>query len=418
MRNATLFCLLSVLLFQTALLSCNQKPREVPVPEEVKVEIVKTIQQEGTNFEEPFLFNSNEDKTFLSWIEKNEGFSQLKFSTFEENKWSDPILVAEGDNWFVNWADYPQINAFEDGTLIAFFLKKSGPGTFSYDIMVTLSKDGINWDPPFVLHDDLTQTEHGFVSMLPWGPNMLISWLDGRNTGSGHDGHGHDGHQGQMSLRAAVLDKDGNKKEEWLLDERVCDCCQTTTGMTQDGPIVIFRDRSENEIRDIGFIKWQENSWSSTMPVFMDLWEIKACPVNGPRVSTLGNTVAVAWYTAAKENPEVKVSFSSNNGDSFNKPTKIDLGKTIGRVDIELLDEDNAMVSWMEEGKIMMRKVEANGKLGEPITVALSSEKRSSGFPQISKDHSQIWIAWTVDSSENKFIQLAKIGLENLMINR
>jgi hypothetical protein len=82
------------------------------------------------------------------------------------------------------------------------------------------------------------------------------------------------------------------------------------------------------------------------------------------------------------------------------------------------LDEDNAMVSWMEEGKIMMRKVEANGKLGEPITVALSSEKRSSGFPQISKDHSQIWIAWTVDSSENKFIQLAKIGLENLMINR
>jgi hypothetical protein len=151
------------------------------------------------------------------------------------------------------------------------------------------------------------------------------------------------------------------------------------------------------------------------MPVFMDLWEIKACPVNGPRVSTLGNTVAVAWYTAAKENPEVKVSFSSNNGDSFNKPTKIDLGKTIGRVDIELLDEDNAMVSWMEEGKIMLRKVEANGKLGEPITVALSSEKRSSGFPQISKSNSHLWISWTDDSSAYKSIQLAKIGLEILL---
>lgn len=415
MTKSTLFFLFSGLLLQSVLFSCNQKHREVPSPEEI--EIVKDFQQEGVNFEEPFLINSNEVKTFLSWIEKKEDFSQLKFSKFEQDKWSEPILVAEGDNWFVNWADYPQINAFDDGTLIAFFLKKSGPGTFSYDIMLTISKDGIHWETPFVLHDDLTQTEHGFVSMVPWGQNMLISWLDGRNTGGGHEGHGHEGHQGQMSLRAAILDNNGNKKEEWLLDERVCDCCQTSTGMTPDGPIVIFRDRSENEIRDIGFIKWNDGAWSSTMPLFMDLWEIQACPVNGPRVSTLGNTVAVAWYTAAKESPEVKVCFSSNNGNSFNRPIKIDLGKTIGRVDIELLDEDNAMVSWMEEGKIMLRKVGSNGKLGKPITVAVASEKRSSGFPQISKNNSHLWISWTDDSSTYKSIRLAKTELETLLGN-
>ena len=416
-KKSLLFYFLTGLLIQTGLISCNQNPKQIQEPEKAEVEFVKTIQKEGVNSEEPYLFTSDKGKTFLSWIEKNGTSSRLKLSIFEDQNWSDPSTVAEGDNWFVNWADYPQISVFEDGTLLAFFLEKSGPGTFAYDIKITLSKDGVNWSPPLVLHDDQSQTEHGFVSMTPWGSNMLISWLDGRNTGGGHDNHSH-AHHGQMSLRAALLDSKGNKQEEWLLDERVCDCCQTTSCMTIDGPLVIFRDRSENEIRDLGNVRWKNGSWSSTIPVYMDLWEIAACPVNGPRVSSSGKTVAVAWYTAAKENPEVKVAFSSNNGNSFNLPTRIDLGKTIGRVDIELLDEEKAMVIWMEEGKIMLRKVERNGKLGEPITVAVSSEKRSSGFPQISKDNSQMWIAWTDDSSEYKFIQLAKIGLENVMNNR
>ena len=402
------------LFLQPALFSCNQKPKQIPELEKMEIDWVNTIQNEGMHSEEPFLYTSQEGKTFLSWIEKDGKKNRFKLSIFEGQNWSVPSIIAEGEDWFVNWADYPQISAFEDGTLMGFFLKKSGPGTFAYDIMVTLSKDGVNWSTPFVLHDDQTQTEHGFVSMTPWGSNMLISWLDGRNTGGDHHSHDH-GHHGQMSLRAAILDSDGKKLNEWLLDQRVCDCCQTTSAMTQDGPLVIFRDRSENENRDLGVVRWENGAWSNTMPVFMDFWEIAACPVNGPRVSTLGNTVAVAWYTAAKGNPEVKVAFSYNNGESFDLPTRIDLGKTIGRVDVVLLDEENALVSWMEEGKIMLRKVDRKGRHGDPITVAVSSEKRSSGFPQISRNNEVIWIAWTDDSTEYKSVQLAKIEFGSLL---
>ncbi|MFD2203673.1 exo-alpha-sialidase [Shivajiella indica] len=404
---------LTGLILQAALFSCRPKPSQILELEKDKVEFVKTIQKDDLNSEEPYLFTSKKGKTYLTWIEKEEKNSSLKLSAFEGQNWSAPVTVAEGENWFANWADYPQISAFDDGTLIALFLEKSGPGTFSYNIMVTLSQDGVDWSTPFILHDDNTETEHGFVSMTPWGSNMLISWLDGRNTGGGHDTHDH-AHHGQMALRAAILDNDGKKLEEWILDERVCDCCQTTSAITNDGPLVIFRDRSENEIRDMGIVKWENGSWSSTMPVYLDLWEIAACPVNGPRVSSLGNSAAVAWYTAAQDNPEVKISFSSNSGKTFDPPFKIDLGKTIGRVDIELLDEENALVSWMEEGKIMIRKVSRNGKFGEPITIATSSEKRSSGFPQISRNKDWIWLVWTDDASEFKYIQVAKIKIENL----
>lgn len=392
-------------LLGTALFSCGQKKQETIAP---SVEIVEEFSSENAHIEEPYLFTSPQGETYLSWLEKSDSVNFFKYSKLDGQTWSEEKIIAKGSDWFVNWADYPQISAFENGTLIAAFLQKSGEGIFAYDVRITISKDGQQWSEPFVLHDDQTQTEHGFVSMTPWGENMLVTWLDGRNTGGG--GHDHDhGHHGQMTVRAAVLDVDGNKIDEWELDNRVCDCCQTTATMTEEGPVVVFRDRSETEIRDLGIAKWENGKWNESAPVYMDLWEIAACPVNGPRVSALENQVAVAWYTAAKDNPEVKVSFSNDNGKTFETPTKIDLGKTLGRVDIEILEKDLAIVCWMEEGKILVRSVESSGRLGNPIQVAASSDKRSSGFPQMTKNGNTLWFAWTDDSADLRKVKVAKM---------
>ncbi|WP_373493605.1 exo-alpha-sialidase [Aquiflexum sp.] len=396
------------MLIVTGFFTCSEKTIESNLP---NIELVEILESEDYHFEEPFLYTSSKGQTYLSWIEKSDDLNYFKYSVLNDNAWSDPKLIAEGSNWFVNWADYPQMASFEDGTLIAFFLEKSGQGTFAYDVKVTLSADGVYWSSPFVLHDDNTQTEHGFVSMAAWGENMLIAWLDGRNTGnSGHDDH-HHGHQGQMTLRAALLDSKGNKLDEWELDDRVCDCCQTNISMSSNGPVIVFRDRSETEIRDLGIIRWLGEKWSETNPVNMDLWQIAACPVNGPRVSAKENQVAVAWYTAAKDSPEVKVAISGNAGKTFDLTSRIDLGKTIGRVDIDWIKEGLAMVTWMEEGKILARTVTLDGKLGQPILIAETTEKRSSGFPQMTVNGDEVWVAWTDDTSERKKIKVSKMIL-------
>lgn len=390
------------------LFSCSEKTN---IEKIYTVELVKILESDDIDFEEPYLFTSPSGETYLSWIEKTPEKNFFKYSVWKDKAWSDPILIAEGSNWFVNWADYPQMASFEDGTLIACFLEKSGPGTFAYDIKVTFSSNGVDWSSPFTLHDDNTQTEHGFVSMAPWGENMLVSWLDGRNTeGGGHSDHDH-GHHGQMTLRAAVLDVKGEKVDEWELDNRVCDCCQTSVAVSSNGPIIAFRDRSETEIRDLGVVRWLGDKWSETNAVFMDLWQIAACPVNGPRVASFENKVAITWYTAAKDRPEVKVALSENHGESFKKVVRIDLGKTIGRVDIDWIMEDLAMVTWMEEGKTMARTFSIDGKLGLPILISETSEKRSSGFPQMSVNNDHIWFAWTDDSAERRKIRIAKMLL-------
>jgi hypothetical protein len=280
---------------------------------------------------------------------------------------------------------------------------------------VTLSKNGKDWTLPQKLHDDNTQTEHGFVSLSPWDENMLVTWLDGRNTAGGHN-HNHDhGHHGQMTLRAAVLNSNGEKLQEWLLDDRVCDCCQTGSTITDKGPVVVFRDRSSSEIRDIGFINWKGTDWNETKIVHLDLWEIPACPVNGPRIASFDKTLAVAWYTAAQDKPEVKLAFSEDNGTSFGSPINIGLRKTIGRIGLELIDNQHAFITWMEEGKLMGRKVSKNGNPGTPIEIARSSEKRSSGFPQITQTKDHIWLAWTDDSQAEKQIKTASLEIASIL---
>lgn len=301
---------------------------------------------------EPFLFTDKYGETFLSWVEKKDGHHAFKFSTYENGEWSAPTLIASDTNWFVNWADYPMLSTDGSENYLAHVLSKSGTGTYAYDIKMFMSNDkGGSWNRSFILHDDGKQAEHGFVSMLPYGDNFFVSWLDGRNTameGMEQMDH-HEGHHGAMSLRAAVIDQAGNKLEEWELDARVCDCCQTMAAITDNGPVVIYRDRSDEEIRDISIMRLVNGTWSDPHYINKDNWKIAGCPVNGPRSDADGNTLAIAWFSAPDGKSQVNVIFSEDAGETFAAPVRIDEGSPIGRVDIVLINKEKAVVSWMEE---------------------------------------------------------------------
>lgn len=217
----------------------------------------------------------------------------------------------------------------------------------------------------------------------------------------GMEGDQHDGHHGAMSLRAAVMDANGNRLNEWELDNKTCDCCQTTAAITSNGPVVVYRDRSDEEIRDMSIVRLINDEWTKPQAVHEDHWKIAGCPVNGPRISNYENTLAVTWFTAASDSAQVNVSFSSDGGTSFSKPVRIDEGETIGRVDIAMLDGDRAMVSWMEGSKIKARIVNKEGTMGRPMEVANSSGARSNGFPQMTRSGDKLIFAWTDDHEKN-----------------
>lgn len=363
----------------------------------------------------PYLFTDKNGSVYLSWIKKIKDSSLLKFSVLKNEEWSEPATVISGRNWFVNWADYPML-ASDGNDLIVHILQKSAHGTYTYDVKYLTSADkGNSWSGLKILHDDGKQAEHGFVSLMPYGNQFFASWLDGRNTvgekvdTASHSG-GHDmGHHGAMSLRAAVIDKQGNKTAEWELDNKVCDCCQTSAALTSNGPVVVYRDRSDDEVRDISIVRFLDGKWTAPKNIFPDQWKIEGCPVNGPRTAAEGNVLAIAWFSSPDTTGRVNIIFSANGGANFDKPIRIDEGKAIGRVDIVMLDEKSAMVSWMEGAAIKAARVFKDGTKEASIIIASSSESRSSGFPQMTRSGNVIVFAWSDD--KKKTINVAKLSL-------
>ena len=359
---------------------------------------------------QPYLFTDAKGIVHLSWVEKKGKTSTLFFSTMQQEAWSTPVAISKGNNWFVNWADYPVLASDANGNMLAHFLEKSDTAKFTYDVKITASADnGKTWSNVTVLHDDGKKAEHGFVSIIPYNNQFMVSWLDGRKTAMEGDHSGHEGHHGEMTLRGALLDKTGKKTNEWELDSRICDCCQTTIAVTNNGPVVVYRDRSDEEIRDMSIVRFVNGEWTQPKNLFPDNWKIAGCPVNGPRADAIGNSLAVAWFSMKDKNAEVKVIFSTDGGATFQQPIRIDEGKAIGRVDVVMLNKKTAVVSWMEGSAIKAISVHADGTKDQPVTIAESSDSRSSGFPQMTKTGNQLIFAWT--DNETKKVKLAKLTL-------
>lgn len=395
MRNTlSLYFLLSLLL------ACSPKEKsqqnqETPQP------IKRINSPAGENSETPSLINGAYGNLYLSWLETDGEGGVLQYARWEGAAWSAPEVIAKGDDWFVNWADYPTMAVNKNGDKVAHYLQMSDTGTYTYDVKVVAKKLGeADWSKPVKLHSDTVRAEHGFVSMQPMTDgNFFMAWLDGRNTTTimeaGHDHSGHGG-RGAMTIRGAVLTPGLEVTTEAELDNRVCDCCQTSAALTDQGPVVVYRDRSPKEVRDISIVRRIDGEWTKPKTVHNDNWEIAGCPVNGPKVVAYDKKVAVAWFTGAGDEPKVNVAFSNDSGASFSQPVRLDQGNAIGRIDLELVGEETVLVSWMEGNKIVAAMVSMDGKIMKRYKLATSSDSWRSGFPQIARlSDSQVMIAWT-----------------------
>lgn len=372
-------------------------------PDEPALVIRATESPAGGDSREPELNATSDGRIILSWVE-NVGDKRyaLRTATRDQTGWSKPQTVAQGDNWFVNWADFPSVIGFPNGSMAAHWLVKSGGGTYAYNVNIARSEDGgQTWSRPIVPHLDNTQTEHGFVSLLPLNDGRVGAiWLDGRNMKNLKNAHDDDKPLPvSMTLRYAAIGANGEISDEAVLDERVCECCQTSATLTSEGAFAVYRDRSENEVRDIYSVGKRAGGWALPQVVAADNWEINGCPVNGPSVYAEGRNVAVAWFSGAGSTPRVKVAFSQDAGATFGQPVLVDDGENVGRVDVLLLPDNSALVCWLsgnaDGGAIKVRRVRANGSVGPPSVIAKTDISRSSGFPRMARLGTEVHFAWT-----------------------
>ena len=359
---------------------------------------------------QPDLSMAPDGALLLSWIEPQGNGHRLRIARHEggvaSTGWSATRTVAAGDDWFVNWADFPAVQALPDGSLWAHVLKRNGTATYAYDTVLFVSRDGgERWRALGPVHDDGTPTEHGFATLWPQADDVLgIAWLDGRHTGGGGHGDAHADHDepaGAMTLRAATFGADGGKRAERELDASTCDCCQTASARDGDTTLLAWRDRAPGEIRDIVVARFADGRWSAPVPVHADGWVMPACPVNGPAIAARDGHAWVAWYTAAGNTPEVRLAASADGGRRFGPPQVVATGPAQqGRVDIAA-DAAGVWVSWLEETPrgqtlwVARYAPDLSTRLFRQQIATVAGRGRATGFPRLQLRDGRAWLAWT-----------------------
>ena len=398
------FSCLAWLVLPALLAACGGRP-EPALGEPLPLEIAATGQVTGPRFS-----SGPDDRLTLSWMEKVGDETSLRFATLENGQFGKPATVVTDTGMFVNWADLPSVMHVADQHWIAHWLRYSADKTYSYDVVVAQSFDsGTTWSDALPAHTDGTPTEHGFVSMHRAVEGVSLLWLDGRNTANERSENVLDT---SMTLRSGVITPGGERLHEQLLDDSVCDCCQTDVAVAASGPVAVYRDRTADEIRDIYVTRNIDGAWQPGVRLFADNWKIPGCPVNGPSIVADGDDVAVAWFSAADNAPVVRVIRSSDAGASFGEPIQIAAGKLSGFVGLAQLPGGSLAVSWVsrdpEVGNVVnLVHIAADGTLGPVRRIGTSGQVRL--FPQLGYQEGSLYIVWTDVTDEQRLLKAARI---------
>ncbi|THH41045.1 hypothetical protein [Neolewinella litorea] len=417
-RPGRVAALLPVVLLLLGLVGCGPTEPGEPASQTVAQPENCTTLPEGSRLPR---FGAGQGRLMLSYVVSDETSGDRLFAReYEEGNWGPDEEITAGDQWFVNWADYPSVKPFGD-RLFYHYLAYSGEGTYDYDVRFGTEK-GPAATASQVLHTDGIPAEHGFVSSahLPDG-NLQVTWLDGRNTkatgAADHGGeHAHHGGGGPMTLRTATLSPNGTVSGRTELDDRVCDCCNTATVATDQRTLVAYRDRSEEEVRDIGFItRNAAGQWSEPKLVHSDGWQVTGCPVNGPALAANAEgAIAVAWYSAAEGVPRIQFARFDSSSESFAEPVVLDDQDPLGRVDIKLGPDGTAYVLGVsstgdaDRAAINLWTISPDNEW-QVQTVTTTTTARSAGFPRLALHDGRIMVAHTLTDGDQPEVAVCTV---------
>lgn len=327
----------------------------------------------------PTLTASRDGNIYAAWSEPiTENKQALILSRFDRDDdiWSAPVTIAQGQNWVINWADTPTITAGLRGKLAATWPVASPGDGHAYQTWITTSADhGETWSPPQAISSESSVTEFVSVAPLLTG-DWLVVWLDGRAKPASDN----------MQLYSRIL---GHEAPDTLIDDRVCDCCGISTLVLPTGAVLtVYRDRSATEVRDMAFASYSRGAWTPLPFPASDHWVIAGCPVNGAALSRRGAQIGVTWYTAADEKPRVRMARSTDIGRTWNHVTDLSdpAVKPRGAVSTAVLRDGSQWSSWVESnGAIALRSLNAQGEAGliNRLSNSTNAGTRAGGVPRM-----------------------------------
>ena len=365
---------------------------------------------------QPHFSKLGKDRLLLNWMQPNGDSMELVYSIVGPDLlWTQPSPIVQGDNWFVNWADLPSVVPITENIWVTHWLEYQEDYA-GYDILFSITKDaGNNWSDPRLLNEDDLPAEHGFVEIFPNGNGFSMLWLDGRRYVADQASDLTMG----ATLRQASFSFDGERLNEYILDQFVCDCCQPDVAQMNNMTYVAYRDRTENEIRDIVMLANKDHGeWSDPINLPADNWQISGCPINGPALALSEEGAGVVWFSAKNDEPQIRFAFKQHNSDLFLSNVILEEYAPWGYVDI-VYDEinDQFILSWLRDGEsglqLVARSVDQLGNINQEVIIFENKLAYPLDFPKIEIVGHYLLASWT-DFTSGMRIKSRAVELENL----
>ncbi len=313
---------------------------------------------------------TRDHEILMTWLEPGESGERLRFARRSEEGWSQPITIAEPVS-AIRPADRPSLTVIETQAVRRTLIARTG------DVLARSGDAGRTWGrlpaPPLP-----------FSSFAGGDDGAYAFWLE-------TDGDG----PTQLLGTRVMAGRD-------VLDDQVLDGSGTSAAMSWDGPVAVYRDRSEEGGEKIALVRRQDASWTEPSSVHVERWRPSESVDGPPQVAAMRRRIAVAWYTEAPPRPRVLVAYSTDAGRSFGLPVEVD-GRDrehvpLGAVDVAVGDDGDAFVVWTsadgpEETTLNLARVSADGG-GEPIVIVRGREGHIGGFPQITLADDRAAITW------------------------
>jgi hypothetical protein len=347
----------------------------------------------------PQLARSPGGAVALVWAETApDSAAQIRLSWFnaQNNSWSAAVTVATGKNIVSNADNTPQAAVSRSGEIAVLWYEAEPASQNAADnahgsepsslAMVSFSKNrGQTWSAPTRLTQESRSQEFASLAALS-DERFLAVWLDGRQSEPGAKSDL--AHPPSQALYGREIGTASRTTADVLLDGRVCDCCPTGLVSFEDGTaLAVYRDRGDDEIRDIASVSYHDNRWSSPVPLSHDGWKIAGCPVNGPALASSGPHVCVAWFSAPTGQPQVLASTSTSAGSPFLMPLRIDDRAALGKTAVAVLGDGTSFVCWIEtagaDAVVMLRRIDAQGDRSVPVRLATLTGSAKRGIPRL-----------------------------------
>ena len=374
--------------------------------------IVQQLTPPATTGLAPKLTIDHGGNAVLSWLEKlPESQGRLRFAVQDQGGWTSPLTATEGSLSTEEFASAFVLSP-RPQQFVAFWtqIKDHNHDSWSeFGYFSHSADDGKTWSHAESLATDFSKTEHSYLSAAVLNSGAVgVTWLDGRETAKIPYPAGH------YHLMAGVLDPDGHYSGEKMLDDNVCTCCPTSSVSLGDQMLIGYRDRTQDEIRDMNTMRVGEKlQIDGPYTVHHDGWRINACPTNGPALAVRGNKLVVAWFTDAN-GPRLFVASSHDGGKQFSEPKEVSgTARTVGHPSIALLPDGSAILVWIESGnpesRLLAQEVRSNGSLGSTVEIAHGS---GFGYPSMQAQGDSVLLTWMQSGKTEPSLHLARIGLD------